>query len=323
MVSGNVRAVVGLGLWFALLASGCGKKNDGAAGDLSVGFSQLGAESNWRTANTLSIQQAATDAGVDLHFSDSQGIQQRQLDALDAFLQQRLDVVALAPKEELGWDGILAKLKAAHIPVIVSDRDVKVKDPTLQPIFIGSDLKEEGRRAGEWLAKKTNGTCNIVQLEGNVGGSATVDRTNGFAAAIAGYPGMKIVVSRNADFKRDKGKSVMEAILKSPEGKGVQAVYAENDDMALGAIQALEEAGRKPGTEVILVTIDAIREGLQAIIDGKLNCAIECNPLLGPAIMDTARKLKAGETVPPRIISHEALFDDPAQVKAVIASRKY
>jgi simple sugar transport system substrate-binding protein len=134
---------------------------------------------------------------------------------------------------------------------------------------------------------------------------------------------MRIVVSRNADFQRDKGKSVMEAILKSPEGAGVTAVYAENDDMALGAIQALEEAGKKPGTEVILVSVDAIREGLQAIIDGKLNCAIECNPLLGPAIMDTAKKLKAGEAVPPQIISKEELFDDPAQVKAIIGSRKY
>jgi ABC-type sugar transport system substrate-binding protein len=337
MVCGNVQRGIGASLAVALAVGslpwgGCGKKADDTTDDrgattrgtdLSVGFSQEGAESGWRAANTLSIRQAAADAGVELHFTDSLGDTQKQLAALDVFLQQRLDVVAFSPKEATGWEPTLRKLKAAHIPVIVSDRDVTVSDPSLQPVFIGSDLKEEGRRAGAWLARKTAGHCDIVELEGNIGASVTTDRTNGFREAIAGQPNMRIIASRNADFSRAKGKEVMEAILKSPEGHGVTAVYAENDDMALGAVQALEEAGKKPGTEVVIVCIDAVRDGLQAIIDGKVNCAIECTPLLGPAIMDAARKLKAGEPVPARIISDEALFDDPAQVRAVIGSRKY
>ncbi len=302
-------------------AAGCGRHADD--GRLTLGFSQEGAESGWRAANTLSIHDAAAPAGVDLHFTDSQGVQQRQLDALDAFLQQRLDVVAVSPMEAHGWEPILRKFKAAGVPVICSDRTVEVSDPSLQPIFVGSDLKLEGRRAGEWLAKRTNGTCRIVQLEGNRGASATVDRTDGFAAAVAAHPGMTIAVSRNADWSRAGGKAAMEAILKSPEGAGVTAVYAENDDMAVGAIQALDAAGRKPGRDVVLISVDAGRDALQAVIDGTLNCTIECNPLLGPAIMETAKKLHAGQPVPARVISDEPLFDDPARARAVIGTRKY
>ena len=325
-----ISAAAAVGLSAALLVGGCGKKDQGTtptatggSGTLRLGFAQEGAESGWRAANTKSIRDAATAAGVDLKFTDSQGQVQKQVQALDTFLQQRLDVVALSPKEETGWDPVLKRLKAAGVPVIVSDRNVKVADPALQPIYIGSDLKEEGRRVGEWLAKKTNGKCNIVQLEGNIGGSATLDRTAGFAEAIAKFPGMKIVVSRNADFARELGKQRMEAILKSPEGQNVDAVYAENDDMALGAVQALEQAGKRPGKDVIICAVDAIKDGLQAIVDGKINCLVECNPLLGPTIMETAKKLKAGETVPARIISKEALFDDPEQVKAILNTRQY
>ena len=299
---------------------GCGNKG---SGKLRVGFAQEGNESGWRAANTASIREAEGPAGVELKFTDSQGQVADQVKAIQTFIQQRLDVVAFSPKEETGWDPVLRELKENHVPVICSDRNVKVSDPSLQPIYIGSDLKEEGRRAGEWLAKKMNGRAKIVQLEGNIGGSATLDRTAGFAEAIKAYPEMKIIVSRNADFARDKGKSVMESILKSDEGKPVDAVYAENDDMALGAIQALEQAGRKPGHDVTIVAVDAIKDGLQAVIDGKLNCTIECNPLLGPTIMETAKKLHAGQTVPARIISVEQLFDDPAKVKEVIGSRKY
>ena len=307
----------------AALAAGCGKHDAGGDGKLSLGFSQEGAESGWRAANTLSINEAAGPANVDLHFTDSQGVQQKQLDALDAFLQQRLDVVALSPMEAHGWDPILRKLKAANIPVICSDRTVVVSDPSLQPVFVGSDLREEGRRAGEWLVRKTNGTAKIVELEGNRGASVTADRTDGFKAGLAGHPGMQIIDTRTANFSRAEGKQVMETVLHSPEGRGVTAVYAENDDMALGAIQALADAGRKPGTDVVVISIDGIRDALQAIIAGQLNCSIECNPLLGPTIMETAKKLHAGQAVPPRVISQEALFDDPEQVRQVIGSRKY
>ena len=312
--------------------AGCGKKTGGDDADkgggggslLKVGFAQEGAESDWRTANTKSIREAGTKAnGVELSFTDSQGDVQQQVKALDSFVLKQLDVVAFSPKEEKGWDPVLKRLKAAGIPVIVSDRDVVVADPALQPVYIGSDLKLEGHRAGDWLAAKTDGQCKIVILEGNVGGTATIDRTNGFTDAIKAHPGMTVIDTRNADFDADKAKDRMGAILKSPEGKGLTAVYAENDEMAVGAIRALTEAGFKPGKDVTIVSVDGTKQGLQAIVAGTLNCTIECNPLLGPAIMDTAKKLHAGQKVPPRIISDEQLFDDPAKVAALLPSRKY
>ena len=344
MVTGNVRKRVGaaaaaaaavslavsLAVSMAVVVTGCGKRGSGdAAGGggtgtgLTLGFSQEGAESGWRAANTLSIQDAAKQAGVDLKFSDSEGEQQKQIDALQSYLQQRVDVVAFSPIEQKGWDTVLGKLKVAHIPVICSDRNVVTADPSLQPTFIGSDFIDEGRRAGEWLAKKTGGKADIFILEGTLGSTPAINRETGFMGAIKAYPGMKVVEKKEAKFKRDLGKQVTETFLKSPEGQGVTAVYGENDDMALGAVQALQEAGKKPGTDVVVVSIDGTRDALQAIIDGKMNCAIECNPLLGPAIMDTAKKLKAGDAVPPAVISQEALFDDPAQIKTIIGTRKY
>ena len=312
----------------ALVPFGCGKSGGGGTpagggAKVRVGFAQEGNESAWRKANTESIQAAAAKdaATIDLKFNDSSGQMQQQIQALDTFLQQRMDVVAFSPKEEKGWDPVLKRLKAANIPVICSDRNVKAGDPSLQPIYIGSDLKDEGRRAGEWLVKRTGGTAQIVILEGNQGGTATIDRTEGFLAGIAGHDGMKVIETRNADFQRRDGKSVMESILKGDAGKRVTALYAENDDMALGAIQALEQAGRRPGTDVVIISVDAIADGLKAVADGKLNATVECNPLLGPALMDAARKLKAGQPVPARIISVEALIDDPATAKKMYDQR--
>ena len=315
----SVRKFVGPALSVLALAAAAGT----ARAQLKVGFSQEGAESGWRAANTASIKQAADDAGVQLKFTDSQGKVQDQIKALDTFLQQRLDVVALSPKEESGWDPILKRLKRAHIPVICSDRNVKVSDPSLQPTFIGSDFVAEGHRAGDWLVKKTGGKADVVILLGSLGSTPELDRLSGFMDAVKGSPDVKVLVQREGKFERGLGKQVMEAVLKSPEGAGVTAVYAENDDMALGAIQALEEAGKKPGSDVVVVSVDGIKDALQAIVDGKLNCTIECNPLLGPAIMEAAKKLKAGDTLPARIISKEELFDDPAKVKEIINGRKY
>jgi ABC-type sugar transport system substrate-binding protein len=310
---------IGLSIAAMLAVPGCGKRTHA----LTVGFSQEGAESDWRAANTASIRKAAADAGVELKFTDSQEQVQSQIRALDTFAQQRLDVVAFSPQAELGWEPVLQRLREANIPVIVSDRNVKVSDPSLQPIFIGSDLRQEGRRAGAWLAGHTKGRCRVVILEGNAGSTPTLDRTGGFEEAIKPFPGITVVERRNGDFKRALGKERMETILKSPEGRDLTALYAENDDMAIGAIQALEAAGKRPGKDVLVISIDAGRDALQLLIDGKLNCSIECNPLLGPAIMDAARRLHNHEAVPARVITDEALFDDPEQVRKIIGARQY
>lgn len=304
----------------ALAATGPGHAGPPA---LTVGFSQIGAESAWRTANTASIRSEAEKRGVTLKFSDAQGEQENQARAVRSFIQQRVDVIALAPKTEDGWQPVLQQAKKAGIPVILTDRAVKVNDPSLYVTLIASDFVEEGRRAGEWLAKATGGTAMIAELQGSAGASPAIDRKKGFEEAIARHPGMKIIKSQSGDFGRAKGKEVFEAFLRSPEGPAITALYAHNDDMALGAIQAIEAAGKKPGVDIVIVSIDGVRDAFQAILDGKLNCTVECSPLLGPTLFDTCEKIRRGESVPKWIKTEEGVFDSTTVTPEVVKARKY
>lgn len=313
-----------------MMLSGCEKKStDGAGGrgsganggsDLTVGFSQVGAEDPWRTAETNSIRDEATSRGIDLKFSDAQGKQEQQVAALNTFIAQKVDAIILAPKVETGWEPVLRKAKAANIPVILVDRGVTVSDDSLYTTLIASDFVEEGRRAGEWLVEKTNGTATIVELQGTAGAAPANDRAKGFAEAIASHPGMQVVRSQSGDFNRAKGKEVMEAFLKAVPN--ITAVYAHNDGMALGAIQAIEEAGKKPGTDILVVSIDGMKAMLEAIAAGKANCTIECNPLLGPAAFDAVAKAVAGEELPKKTVVEDQLFDQ-TNAAAVLPERKY
>jgi simple sugar transport system substrate-binding protein len=296
-----------------------------AAKPLTIGFSQVGAESEWRSANTASIKAAAKQAGVNLKFADAQQRQENQVKAIRSFIAQRVDVIAFSPVVESGWDTVLREAKNAKIPVILTDRAVKVVDPSLYVSFIGSDFVEEGRRAGRWLLDyaKKNGDkpLNIVELQGTVGSAPANDRKKGFAEVIAGNPKLKVLRSQTGDFTRAKGKEVMEAFLKS-EGKNINVLYAHNDDMAIGAIQAIEEAGLKPGKDIVIVSIDGVRGAFEAMVAGKLNVTVECNPLLGPTLMQTAQAVVAGQPVAKRITVEEAVF--PADVAAkVLPTRKY
>jgi simple sugar transport system substrate-binding protein len=296
-----------------------------AAKPLTIGFSQVGAESEWRTANTASIKAAARQAGVNLKFADAQQRQENQVKAIRSFIAQRVDVIAFSPVVETGWDTVLREAKNAKIPVILTDRAVKVSDPSLYVSFIGSDFVEEGRRAGRWLLdydKKIGGKpLNIVELQGTVGSAPATDRKTGFAEVIATNPKLKIIRSQTGDFTRAKGKEVMEAFLKS-EGKNINVLFAHNDDMAIGAIQAIEEAGLKPGKDIVIVSIDGVKGAFEAMMQGKLNVTVECNPLLGPTLMKTAQAVAAGQPVPKRVTVEEGVF--PAEVAAkAFASRKY
>jgi simple sugar transport system substrate-binding protein len=189
--------------------------------------------------------------------------------------------------------------------------------------FIGSDFVEEGRRAGNWLAEKMNGKeANIFQMEGTMGSAPQIDRKKGFEEVIKDKPNLKIIKSQTGEFTRAKGKEVMEAFLNSPEGKTCNVLFAHNDDMAMGAIQAIEEAGKKPGTDIIIVSIDGIKDAFQAMVDGKLNCTVECNPLLGPQIFDAVDKVLKGETMPKRIPSKEGVFDQ-SKAKEELPNRVY
>jgi ABC-type sugar transport system substrate-binding protein len=296
-----------------------------AARPLTIGFSQVGAESEWRTANTASIKDAAKRAGVNLKFADAQQQQQNQVKAIRSFIAQRVDVIAFSPVVETGWETVLREAKNAKIPVILTDRAVKVSDPSLYVSFIGSDFVEEGRRAGRWLldyAKQNPAKqLNIVELQGTTGAAPAIDRRNGFAEVIAANPKLKVIRSQTGDFTRAKGKEVMEAFLKS-EGKNINVLYAHNDDMAIGAIQAIEEAGLKPGKDIVIISIDGVRGAFQAMVNGKLNVTVECNPLLGPLLIQTAQDVVAGKPVQKRITVNEGVF--PAEVAAKeIANRKY
>jgi ABC-type sugar transport system substrate-binding protein len=293
----------------------------GGKSKLVVGFSQIGAESAWRTAETQSILDEAKKRGVDLRFSDAQQKQENQIKALRNFLAQDVDAIILAPVVETGWEPVLKEIKRANIPVILVDRGIKVSDESLFTTLIASDFVQEGRLAGEWLVKKLNGKGNVVELQGTPGAAPAIDRKKGFDEVLAKNPGMKVVKSQTGDFTRSKGKEVMEAFLKA-EGKNIQAVYAHNDDMALGAIQAIEEAGLKPGTDVIVVSIDGVKGAFEAMVAGKLNCTVECNPLLGPAAFDAIEMVKSGREVPRKTIVKDEVFDQSV-ARDVIATRKY
>lgn len=288
---------------------------------LVVGFSQIGAESSWRTAETNSIRSEAGKRGVELKFSDAQQKQENQVKALNAFIAQGVDAIILAPVVETGWETVLKNAKEKKIPVILVDRGVKVSDDSLYTTLIASDFVAEGKMAAEWLAKKTGGKAKIVELQGTPGAAPAIDRKKGFEQALAKHPDMKIIQSQTGEFSRAKGKEVMEAFLKS-KGDEIQAVYAHNDDMALGAIQAIEEAGKKPGKDIIIVSIDGVKGAFEAMVEGKLNCTVECNPLLGPAAFDAVKKAVAGESLPKTTVVEDKVFDQ-STAKDVIGGRKY
>jgi simple sugar transport system substrate-binding protein len=292
---------------------------------LVMGFSQVGAESEWRSANTASIKAAAKEAGITLKFADAQQKQENQVKAIRSFIAQKVDVIAFSPVVESGWDTVLKEARAAKIPVILTDRAVNVSDPSLFVTFIGSDFVEEGRKAGRWLlekaAKNPGAELNIVELQGTVGSAPALDRKKGFEEVIAANPKLKISRSQSGDFTRAKGKEVMEAFLKAKDKK-IDVLFAHNDDMAIGAIQAIEEAGLKPGKDITIISIDAVKGAFQAMVAGKLNVTVECNPLLGPQLMQLARDVVAGKPVERRVTVIEGVF--PAEVAAKeLPNRKY
>lgn len=288
---------------------------------LTVGFAQVGAESAWRTAETESIKSEATKRGVNLKFSDAQGKQENQIKAVRAFIAQGVDAIVLAPVVETGWEPVLREAKRAKIPVVLVDRGIKTVDESLFATLIASDFVAEGRMAAEWLAKKTGGKANIIELQGTPGAAPAIDRKKGFEAGIKAHPEMKIIASQSGDFRRSGGKEVTEALLKGA-GASVTAVYAHNDDMALGAIQALDEAGKKPGTDVVVLSIDGVKGAFEAMVAGKLNCTVECNPLLGPMAFDAVEKSLKGEKLPKKTVVQDRVFD-ASTAAAELPNRKY
>lgn len=288
--------------------------------DLIVGFAQLGAESEWRVANTVSIRETAEQLGVELRFLDAQQKQDNQIAAVRKLIIQRVDVIGIAPIVETGWDEVFQEAKDAGVPIIIVDRRADVPE-NLYASYLGSDFLEEGRKAANIMVKLVDGKANIVELVGTIGSAPANDRYKGFREVLKDYPEMEIVDSESGDFTLARGKEVMKAFLQK-HGNQITAVFAHNDDMAVGAIEAIEEYGLRPGVDIKIVSVDAARGAFEAMIAGKLNATVECNPLLGPQFFELALKVVNGEPVPKWVPSIEGVFF-PDNASEILPTRKY
>ena len=279
---------------------------------ISVGFSQLGSESIWRTANTNSVKSTLTEEnGFFLLFDNARQMQEKQIKALRSFISQRVDVIVFCPVRETGWDTVLEEAKEAGIPVIVLDRAISVSDESLYTCFVGEDMREEGVKAGRWLEqeleeKGKEEKINIVVLQGTEGSSAQLGRSNGFATIAARHSNWKLTAQNGGDFTEAKGKEVMSRFLN--EFDDIDVVVAQNDDMAFGAIDALEEAGIRPGEDVLVISFDGSKRALQYVKEGKINVDVECNPLSGPLLSEVIRKVSAGVPVEKQYYMEEKVF---------------
>jgi len=286
--------------------------------DLVVGYAQIGAESEWRTANTASIKAEGEKLGVDLKFSDAQQKQENQIAAIRSYIAEGVDVIGFSPVVETGWETVLQEVKDAGIPVIMVDRRADVPRD-LYATYLGSDFVEEGKKAGNEMNKLLPDGGKLVELVGTVGSAPANDRATGFRETV--NSNIEIIDSQSGDFTRAKGKEVMEAFLKK-YGNEITALYAHNDDMAIGAIQAIEEYGLKPGEDIKIVSIDAVRGAFEAMIDGKLNVTVECNPLLGPQFYDLALRAVNGEQLPEWVPSQESVYY-PDNAAEILPERQY
>ncbi len=288
--------------------------------DLIVGYVQLGDESDWRSANSASVKEAAARLGVELRFSNAQQKQDNQIEAIRSLIAQQVDVIGVAPLVETGWTAVFKEARDAGIPIILVDRRAAVP-ADYYVTLMGSDFLEEGRNAGRIMADLTGGQARIVELQGTNDSAPANDRYVGFRDVLKDYPGMQIMASEDGNFTVAKGKEVMEGFLQK-HGREITALFAHNDDMALGAIKAIEEFGLRPGVDIKIVSVDATRGAFEAMIAGKLNATVECNPLLGPQFIELALKVVNGEPVPKWIPSKEEVFF-PANAAALLPTRKY
>ena len=273
---------------------------DGGEDTVLLGFSQLGRESAWRMGNSRDIQEAAERAGVQLMYDNAQQEQENQIKAIRSFIAYQVDVIAFAPIVEQGWDTVLQEAKDAGIPVLLTDRLIVTEDPSLYVGYVGADFLAEGRRAGEFLVEKADREgltdLKIVELSGTPSSSPMQQRGEAFRECIAGDPRFEIVETMSGDFLRSKGKECMQEMLERHER--IDVLFSHNDAMTLGAIEAIEEAGLRPGEDVIIITVDGEQAAIDLLQEGKINCVVECTPMLGDIIMDLAKKLAAGEEIP-------------------------
>lgn len=275
-----------------------------------LGFSQLGSESGWRLGNTKDIHEAAQRAGVQLMFENAEQKQANQIKAIRSFIAYQVDVIAFAPIVEDGWDNVLQEAKAAGIPVLISDRRINTADESLYAGFIGSDFEQEGISAGEYLLKKMKDArhVNIVEISGTIDSTPMRQRASGFRSVLGNDDRFTILESISGDFLRSKGKECMQGLLDRYDT--IDVLFSHNDAMTFGAIEAIEEAGLVPGVDIVIITVDGEQEAIDLLREGKINCVVECTPLIGDIIMELAQKLAAGESIPRDTYSVERSFSE-------------
>lgn len=325
------RSILSIGLMLILSTMGfAGGQNEGASqgdGLITVGYAQVGAESDWRTANTESFKSTFVEAnGYKLIFDDAQQKQENQIKAIRNFIQQDVDYIVVAPVVETGWETVLKEAKEAGIPVILSDRQMDLSDDSLYTAWVGGNFLKEGQDAVKWLndyvkkTGRTNEDLNIVLLQGTIGSSAQVGRTKGVTEGLAKNPKYKLLAKQTGEFTQSKGQEVMESFLKAyPD---IDVVIAENDNMAFGAIDAIKAVGKVPGKDIIIISFDAVKEAFNRMVAGEINCDVECNPLHGPRVAEIIQTLENGGTVDKIMYVKEDVFDT-ANAAAMLPTRKY
>jgi ABC-type sugar transport system substrate-binding protein len=318
------RSLLVLMMIFAIALVGCDRKpaggtstGEGGAGNggntggkKTVAFAQMENTGPWRIAESNSMRSEAAKRADKYNFvyTDAQSTTAKQVSDVEDLIARKVDAIFLAPREAEGFSSVFQAAKAANIPIILIDREATGTPGVDFVTVIKSDFIREGQRAGEWLANKMNGKAGIVELKGTTGSSVANDRSKGFMDEIGKHPDMKVIASQDGNFTRAEGQKVMENIIQA-QGKAITAVYAHNDEMALGAIQALKAANMNPGKDVIIISVDGQKSALQAIIAGDMNATVECNPRFGPIAFDTLEKYWRGETIPPQIINEDRFFD--------------
>ena len=285
-----------------------------------VGFAQVESNNPWRLAQTKSMQDEAAKRGWQLVYTDAAGSASKQVADVNSMIAQGVDLIFLSPREEKPLIPAIKSAQGAGIPVILLDRNVdqSLATPGEDYVtFIGSDFIKEGQRVAEWLIKNNGGKTKIIELEGTTGSSPANDRKKGFDDAINAAGGFEILASQSGDFARDKGRQAAETLLQAHPDANV--IYAHNDEMAIGAISAVEAAGKVPGKDVLILSIDGGKEIVQLIVDGKVAAVCECSPLFGPKAFDTAAAYAAGETIPPKLINPDRFYDS-SNAKESLAS---
>jgi simple sugar transport system substrate-binding protein len=300
----SVKVVIFTALLMVLVVFPAGAQDDGA---LTIGFAQVGYESNWRTAFTAATLAEAEARGINLIYENADNNQDNQIAALRSFIEQDVDAIILAPVVETGWDEVLQEVYDAGIPLVVVDRSVTT-DPSLYITRVSSDFVHEGRLAAAWLVQATSGNCQIIELEGTVGSSAARDRQIGFNEVIALFPDMEIVLSQTGEFTREGGQAVMESIIQSEDMSQICAVWAHNDDMAIGAIQAMKEFGIDPGDDILIVSVDAIPDIFVSMMDGDTNATVELSPYMASPAFDAIDTYMSGEDLPAWIPVHGGIY---------------